>query len=336
MSTARVKRRFAMIVVGTGSGVHRFIRSGGGWRAEGSALDGVEIADIASDPSRSGRLVAAAREQGIFESDNGGATWTQAADVDAWSVAVAADGTAYAGTRPTAIHHREPDGVWEPLNLLVDQPAYDSWTFPTAPHLPNIRGLAFSPRDAHTMYAAVEVGGIIASQDDGATWTNHREGIHLDVHSLVAAPGDSGDEDVLYAATGRGFYRSFNAGAMWEPACDGLLSLYLTPIAAHTADPHTLIVSATQGRPRYWRTRDSGAEATIYRSGDGGGRWQPVMNGLPELLTGAVYGFAVDPTEPGALYAAVGDGQVLASGSFGDEWSVLASGLPPAYAIAVV
>ena len=247
-------------------------------------------------------------------------------------MAVAPDGTAYAGSRPSGIHHRKPGQAWAPLDLLEDQPAYATWNFPNPPHLPNIRNFAFSPSDRHTLYAAVEVGGILVSRDDGATWTNHREGFHLDVHALSTAPGD---EDVLYAATGRGFYRSFNAGAQWEPACTGLRSLYLPHVVAYTKDAHTLITSATEGRPRYWGRRDTGAEATIYRSRDGGARWEPAMNGLPEMLTGAVFDLAVDPASPDRVYAATGDGQVLASDSFGDDWRVLAEGLPPAYAIAV-
>lgn len=323
-----------MILVGTQAGLFRFSNDDGGWRNHGAALEEIGFCDVASDPTRPGHVVAAAREVGIFESDDAGLTWVQtAADLDPWSVDIGSDGTAYAGVRPTAIYHRTVGGEWGPLDLLTDQPAYGTWTFPTPPHLPNIRDIAFSPSDAHSLYAAVEVGGLLVTTDDGATWENHREGVHLDIHSVVTAPGD---EDVIYAATGRGFYRSFNAGRQWEASCSGLASLYLVPIVANVSEPHTLVTSATQGRPRYWRTRESGAESVIYRSRDGGSQWHPVMHGLPEQLTGAVTGLAVDRTNPDALFAVVADGQVLGSDSFGDDWFLVANGLPPANAVAVV
>ncbi len=323
-----------MIVVGTDSGVYRFSEHSGAWSPQGSALDGMPVFGLASDLTTPGRVLAAAREVGVFESLDAGVTWEQtASDIDPWSIDVSADGTAYAGTRPSAVYHQPPGGEWGPLNLLEQQPAYGSWTFPVPPHLPNIRDVAFSPSDHRTIYAAVEVGGLLVSTDGGATWDNHREGVHLDIHSISTAPGE---EDVVYAATGRGFYRSFNAGRQWEPACEGLNGLYLVPIVANTANPHTLITSATNGRPRYWRTRDSGAEAVIYRSTDGGSRWSPAMGGLPEQLTGAVAGLAVDPANPDALYATLEDGHVYASNSFGDDWTEVANGLPPAHAVTVV
>lgn len=323
-----------MILVGTDSGVYGFTQENGAWRRSSAELEGVAVCDLATDPTTPGRVVAAARETGIFESADRGETWAQVADeFDPWSVDIAPDGTAMAGARPSSIYRQPRGGSWGPLSLLTEQPAYSTWSFPVPPHLPNIRDIAFSPTDAQTIYAAVEVGGLLVSTDDGATWENHREGVHLDIHSITAAKGG---EDVIYAATGRGFYRSFNAGRQWESACDGLVGIYLTPLVAHVDDPHTLITSATNGRPRYWRERASGAEAVIYRSTDGGATWRPVMNGLDEQLVGAVTGFAVDLAHPDVICAAVDDGQVFASESFGDEWSVVASGLPPARAVAVL
>ena len=60
------------------------------------------------------------------------------------------------------------------------------------------------------------------------------------------------------------------------------------------------------------------------------------MNGLPETLAGTIDTFVVDPDEPEALYGATADGKVLVSTSFGDEWQVLAEGLPAAFGLAVV
>ena len=175
---------------------------------------------------------------------------------------------------------------------------------------------------------------MIASRDGGNTWVELREGLHLDVHAIACTPGEGAD--VLHAVTGQGFFRSQDAGRTWESACIGFASLYLAPLAVHPDRPKVLLTAATQGRPRYWRGRTGGACATIYRSENGGTTWEAVMGGLPETLPGAVEVLAVEPGDVDTVYAGTADGKVLVSRSLGNSWSVLAEGLPPVHALAVV
>ncbi len=196
-----------------------------------------------------------------------------------------------------------------------------------------MRSLAFSPRDPRTLYAGVEVGGVIVTRDGGDSWAELREGLHIDVHSLASAPGES---DVLYAATGRGFFRSHNAGVSWESACENLRALYMVPLAVHPQDPRLLFTAAADGRPRYWRERPEGAASTIYRSTNGGTSWESVMGGLPQSLDCAVDVLAVDPQEHDTIYAGTADGKVLISRSLGDSWSILAQDIPQVNALAVL
>jgi photosystem II stability/assembly factor-like uncharacterized protein len=73
-------------------------------------------------------------------------------------------------------------------------------------------------------YAAVEVGGVLVSNDGGESWQmadgspgNPRDSsspnVHPDVHSIEVHPSSS---DLVYAPTGGGFYRSFDGGSNWE------------------------------------------------------------------------------------------------------------------------
>ena len=319
-----------MLAVGTDDGIRVFDRHGSSWRPGPAALEGVAVTQIAVERGRPAHLLASTRS-GVYESDDGAASWRLALDgVDARSVAFDADGTAYVGTYPAGVWRRAPNGAFEVLDALRELPAYGGLTFPVAPHLPNVRGLAVSPSRTGALYAAVEVGGVMGTVDSGESWAELREGLQPDVHSLACVEGPL---DRLYAATGVGFYRSRDAGAIWEAACEGLDELYSVPLAVHPDEPGTVFTAAARSRPRTWRTRPEGADAKIYRSTDGADTWEPVMYGLPDTLTAAVDALAVDGD--GTAYAGLADGRVLAGPSLARSWSVLAEGLGRVTALAV-
>jgi photosystem II stability/assembly factor-like uncharacterized protein len=324
-----------MLIVGTASGIYGYERRNGAWTPMLHGLDGDHVTAVAAT-DRGGRLLAAVRHKGLYESRNGGDDWTMRLEgVTAKCLGVASDGGVYVGADPAAIYRsRAADGEFAELGAIRALPTFPTWTFPTPPHIGNIHDLACRANDSNTLYAAVEVGGVIASRDGGETWTELREGLHLDVHSVACVPGDG--DDILYTATGQGFFRSRDSGESWESCCDGLASVYLVPLAVHASEPEVLFTAATQGRPRYWRERVTGAAGTIYRSEDGGSTWNGVMRGLPETLTGAVEVLATDPSEVDTVYAGTTDGMLLMSASRGDGWQVIAQDLPPIEAMVAV
>lgn len=310
-----------MLLVGTGSGMYRLSRAGEAmaFGLEGESVGAVGVVD--------NRVFAGVRGKGLLRSDDAGHTWaTVLGGVDVRSVATRSDGAVYVGASPVAVYRSTDGGAsFEELPHVRALPSYPGWNFPNPPHQGNVRGLALGRAAA---YAAVEVGGVIASQDDGDTWSERREGLHPDVHTVVCASG--GGADLLYAATGQGFFRSRDAGGSWEAADNGLRTLYLAPVAVHPQRPELAFTSGTEGRPRYWRGREGGARATIYRTTDGACSWEVVEDGMP----GAVEVLAVDPEQPDTVYAGMGDGGVLMSEAQGASWRVLAQGLPPVHRLA--
>ena len=140
-------------------------------------------------------------------------------NVDAWTVAAAPNGTLYAGIKKGLFQSTTGGEEWEEVTGLRELSTFESWCFPLAPHIANIGSLAFSHKNPDAIYAGVEVGGVVGSADKGKTWKDLREGIHLDIHTLLSAPGN---DDVLHAATGRGMFRSLDAGESWEAVNEGL------------------------------------------------------------------------------------------------------------------
>ena len=191
------------------------------------------------------------RESGVYLSTDDGESWKPVLEnVDAWTVAASPNGTLYAGIKKGLYQSTTGGEEWEEVTGLRELSTFESWCFPLAPHIANIGSLAFSHKNPDAIYAGVEVGGVVGSADKGKTWKDLREGIHLDIHTLLSAPGN---DDVLHAATGRGMFRSMDAGESWEAVNEGLESIYMIPAMIHPKDPQILFTAASQGRPRYWR-----------------------------------------------------------------------------------
>src|SRR5581483_496030 len=134
------------------------------------------------------------------------------------------------------------------------------------------RYLAFDPRNYNRLYAGIEVGGLLISDDAGKNWRAAGKTLtDPDVHEVLA----SRSEGLVLAACGDKAFRSRDRGESWEeitPAHDYGMSV------AEDADGFVYLGSA-RGRPNTW-IRESGADAAIYRSGSAGADWEPAIAGL--------------------------------------------------------
>ena len=318
-----------MLLIGTQDGLLVLDSNGGEIER---TLEGSSVGNIALGPNGNGHVVVAS-DNGVLERQGTGEPWeTLLGGTDARCVSFGGDGTLYAGINPAAIYRRRPEAKdLEIISDIENLPSYWSWTFPVTPHLPNLRALTPSFTDPATMYAGVEVGGVIATRDSGGSWAEFRVGLQPDIHSLESAPGT---EDKLYASTGVGFFKSTDAGRNWHAACDGLHAVYTVPLAVHPAQADTLVMGVNTGRPRNWRTRAEGAAGVMYRTTDGAGSWSPIMHGLSEPLAPAVYGLVIDPVDD-TVYMGTDDGSLYAGRQMGDRWDLVKSGLPPIFTLVV-
>ena len=112
-------------------------------RSSDRALDGSRVEAV----GRAGSTILAATEQGVYESNDEGATWKATLDgVDVRSLAVAIDGTVFAGADKAVLYRRRPaDEQFAEVLSFKDLPTYWTWTFPGSPHLPNLRAITVSP-----------------------------------------------------------------------------------------------------------------------------------------------------------------------------------------------
>ena len=177
-----------------------------------------------------------------------------------------------------------------------------------------MRWIAPSPHDGDLLLVGIELGGLMRSDDGGATWEDHRPGAQRDVHSLAWHPGVPGR---AYEAGGGGAALSVDAGVTWRPADEGRDRNYTWSVAVDPDDPDCWYLSASTGPFAAHGRRDP--QALLYRR-RGQGAWRPLGGGLPEPLPSMPYALVA---AEGRLFAGLADGQIWASDDRGDSWTAL-------------
>jgi photosystem II stability/assembly factor-like uncharacterized protein len=300
----------------------------------GSQLEGENMRALLQDPHNPSRLYACSVTD-VYISENAGQSWQwlPAGGVDyreIWTMAVhpTRPNEVYVGTLPAMVYVSHDGGrSFRVLSSFRDIPDAKRWTFPPAPHAPDIRAIVLDARVPDEILVGVEEGGVVRSSDRGETWEDisgpphpeayptlndpagikpyqpgkHIDGrVYRDVHTVVRDPSSL---DRIYAATGFGTYRTDDGGRSWKRLEYGMERGYAVPLAVHSEKPNRLYVGAGFNGPPAWAGPKAARTGPFTAS-----RWSP--DRFPE--TG------------GAL------SEVLRSDDYGDTWRKLGGGLPAA------
>jgi len=171
-----------------------------------------------------------------------------------------------------------------------------------------VSDIALDPRDPATFYVALGTGGVMKTEDNGASF----EGIFEDeavaaIGAVAVAPSDA---KVIWVGTGEandrnssswgnGVYRSTDGGETWVHV--GLKdSKVIARIAVHPNDPKTAWVCAVGD---LW---NPSPERGLYKTADGGATWNAVLAASASYSNKVGCGdLVVDPSDPNILYAAL-------------------------------
>jgi photosystem II stability/assembly factor-like uncharacterized protein len=270
--------------------------------------DGLKLSKVSGLTAAHGRLLAGAEAAGIFESRDGGESWSL-------------------------------------LSTLDGQPGRDSWNDPSRQppgHL-GLPAILPHPDEASRLWAVVQGYGIFETTDDGASWAPRNKGLRADwpledpevgycVHKLVMSPVDN---DRLYQQNHVGMHRSDDGGLSWTEITEGLPTEFGFAAAAHPHDRDTFYVIPLD--PGHGRCMPDGS-AAVWRTRDAGSTWQRLDSGLPQrdaYLGVLREGLAIDAFDVPGLYFGTSTGQVFASADEGESWSEIASYLPAISSIEV-
>jgi len=280
------RRAPGLLHAATPHGVYSSATAGELWSHAGGPIAELSVSSLVADVGSPGRLYAGTDGAGVFQSSDGGASWTAwnsgLSNLGVSAIAVASH-TVYVATDGGIFRNREAEGSWEAINSGLTERA--------------ISAIAVPPGETGELFAATQSGKVFHTKDGGSSWSETAQGPWLrTVRSLLLA----GSPPVLWAATERGIFRSSNGGGTWSSANVGLTSLGVSALHPDPRDPGTLYAVTADG---------------VFRSANGGG-WTALSRELGSPL------FSLAPAAGSLLYAG-GDGAVWKSADDGKSWKSL-------------
>ncbi|MFZ5750905.1 MAG: WD40/YVTN/BNR-like repeat-containing protein [Pseudomonadota bacterium] len=280
------------ILVGTTKGL--FLVDGGadrsGWSVRGPFCDGWPVNHAIGD-ARSGTIWAGGGSDwhgaGVWRSVDGGRTWQvtrlSRGRIDDWAA-------------------QDPDFAatigWTPTELPFGDRISQIWSLGQA---------------GDRLLAGTKPAGLLSSDDGGATWVRNQAladhpssgtwnpgAAGLVLHTIVSDPGDPAR--LWLGISAAGVFASEDGGATWErrnrlsnaAACEG----HDHPAAARDGETghcvHNMMRAPGPGDVLYQQNHHG-----VWRSADGGRRWEEITAGLP-----STFGFPirVHPRDPDTVW----------------------------------
>ena len=257
-------------------------------RSIGPAITGGRTVDFAVDPRNRAHYYAAVACGNLWETTNGGTTWTPIFDSQgSYSIGcVTLDpqnpNTVWVGTGENNSQRSVGfgDGVYR------SRDGGKNWQNVGLPESEHIGMIAVDPRDSDVVYVAAQ----------GPLWR---------------------------AGPQRGLYKTTNSGETWECVLRISENTGVNEVHIDPRNPDVIYASSYQRRRRVWTLINGGPESAIYKSTDAGKTWRKLTNGVPGGDKGRI-GMGISPANPDVLYAiieATGDeGGVFRSIDAGETW----------------
>ena len=294
--------------------------------------------------------VFAGTEDGLFASDDQGATWRCVGleGLQVWTVRPRPgdDDVLYAGTQPAHLFTSTDGGdSWTEIESFSTSPEAAAWCIPLDPPLPGrARAIVIDEDDPQRMWVGVEVGGVMRTEDGGESWHLDLPGENPDIHMMWPHPDEP---NVLFASTGygrpdhiaeeiegnAGVFRSDDHGHTWEYRWKGIVPRYSRTMCIDRREPYALTVASA---PTAFSSRhdDDGAQAMLFRSEDQGVTWRSLCDDAHSPSAANFHGLTVDPNCVGGVLVGTDTGEVWKV-TDDAEWTSVAAGLPTVLSLLV-
>jgi photosystem II stability/assembly factor-like uncharacterized protein len=288
-----------------GAGVWRSTDRGETWEVSSEGLNygedtELKLSKVHGMAAAHGRLLVGAEACGLFESTDGGLTFSLRSTLDG---------------QPNRELWNNPD----------NQPPGHLGLSAIIPH----------PDDRDHYWVIIQGHSLFETTDDGQTWAPRNKGLRVDwpqenpevgycCHKVVLAA----DKQRFYQQNHVGMHRSDDQGQSWNEITEGLPTEFGFAAATHPHDRDSFYVIPLD--PGHGRCMPDG-KAAVWRTSDAGSSWRRLDKGLPQsnAYVGVLReGMAIDTHDTPGLYFGTSTGQVFASADEGESWSEIASYLP--------
>ena len=248
----------------------------------------------------------------------------------------------YAGVEDAALFQSKNGGqTWTELPGLRDQQG-PKWA-PGAGGM-GLHTILLDPGNPGRIFIAISAAGAFRSDDAGKTWKPINRGLRSEhipdpiaevghcVHRIAMHPARP---DVLFMQKHWDVMRSDNAGESWHEISGNLPSDFGFPIEVHSHEPNTIYVVPIKSDSEHYPPE---GKLRVYRSRAGGNEWEALTNGLPQsdcyvnVLRDAM---AVDTLDSCGIYFGTTGGQVYVSSDSGDHWNPIVRDLPAVVSVEV-
>ena len=313
--------------VGTETGVVRLTNG----HADQLGLENLRISAIHAGRDERGDtyILAGSYGAGLFRSVDEGRTWENvlagmpAPAFRTIEVHPLDPGALVCGTEPARIFTSHDEGRgWTELAGVQNIDGFREWYLPYSPRAGAVRNVFAPDPSGKRLFASVEVGGLLESNDSGETWSCSQVTVDDDIHHITGHPDDP---NYLFASLGYaalrhrsrqadgsglprlgGVARSHDGGATWEKL--------LTDYTRATIIPPTRRDLVVAGPAPY-----VGREGRIVVSSDGGDSWEPASDGIDSPMEDMVELFVTAPDN--SIWAICSGGRLLKAQAGEWHWS---------------
>jgi photosystem II stability/assembly factor-like uncharacterized protein len=260
-----------------------------------------EVLNVVQDPSNADTLYAGSRDQGIFKSTDGGATWESKNN-----------GIQYPWGMQLAMDPNDSQILYacSQLGFFKTVDGADSWAALPIPYTEDTL-VVTDPIVSDIVYAApTAVWGLLKSTDGGLNWRVVDQGLTVIPPTALAIDGSN--PSTLYAGTWRGgIHKSTNGAASWVNL--GMRDLIVYQLVVSPTDANRVLAASDLG---------------VYESDDGGNTWFALTPQQPE--TTLFLCVALDPKDDLHLLAGTNRNGLWETFDGGATWSVLeVAGMQP-------
>ncbi len=305
---------------------------------------GGDARSFVSEPGQPQHLYLGGTNTWIFESLDGGQSWSRLSKVESSDDLIVDDIVIDA-----ADHQTLYAGVWRvdrpDGGLYVSHDAGKSWKAVEALKGQSVRSLAQAPSNPAILVAGT-LEGVYRSKDRGATWDQISPIGSKEIHEVESLAIDPHNPDIIYAGTWHLPWKTKDGGVTWHNIKQGVIddsdvfSIIVDPVrpsivyasacsGIYKSESSGELFHKVQGIPATARrtrvlmqdphNREvvyAGTTEGLYRTRDGGHNWSALTG--PEVIINDIY---LDPEHQGHILLATDRSGVLSSSDNGSTFT---------------